>query len=146
MPGISMPGDPNGIPATARPLTPLGRVASARFMSAMGTCPSNVMPSITAVWQDARSAGTPRAFMKAGRLASSMTLAVRPNCAFTCSTHFSQHGQPGSRCMRTGSAAMAATGIANANAANTRCGSFMSDSKVAPRGPAVPRSRGIAGA
>jgi len=35
MPGTSMPGEPIGIPATAKPRTPLGCWASARFMSAI---------------------------------------------------------------------------------------------------------------
>ena len=37
MPGISMPGEPIGIPATASPVTPFGCVARARFISAIGT-------------------------------------------------------------------------------------------------------------
>jgi hypothetical protein len=32
-PGTSIPGEPNGMPPTARPRTPLGRVERARFMS-----------------------------------------------------------------------------------------------------------------
>ncbi|QBM78255.1 hypothetical protein E2E30_20400 (plasmid) [Sphingomonas sp. AAP5] len=37
----------------------LATVAALVFMSAIGTCPSKAMPSIIAVWQEPRSAGTP---------------------------------------------------------------------------------------
>ena len=102
----------------AERLTPFGRCASARFMSAIGTCPSKVMPSMIAVWQEARSAGTPRAFINAGRFASSTTCTARPNCAFTIFAHSPQQPHPGSRCTRIASAATATEGTPSTKAAN----------------------------
>jgi hypothetical protein len=58
----SIPGDPAGIPGTANPMA-VGRFSRSRRTAAAGTCPSSTYPSTSAVWQAARSPGTPSRFL-----------------------------------------------------------------------------------
>lgn len=90
-------------------------------MSAIGTWPSKTRPSTTAVWQEDSCCGTPRACWKAARERSSMMVTGRLNCVRTCSAHFSQQPQPGSRWTRIGVAALAAVAANMAASAAIIC-------------------------
>ena len=122
-PGSSMPGDPMGIPATASPRTPFGRLASTRRMSAIGTCPSKAIPSTIAVWHDTRFAGRPTFRWNAVRFASSTIRTFLPKVCRTRAAHCSQHPHPGSRCIRMSPAASAGV----ENNASTRTSFRMCD-------------------
>src|SRR5881397_1098676 len=56
--GPSIPGDPIGIPGSARPAI-RGRFSRSRFTSSAGTCPSTKYPPTSAVWHEASRSGTP---------------------------------------------------------------------------------------
>src|SRR5215207_8894009 len=77
MPSTSIPGEPTGIPGTARPLA-CGRCERSRLMADAGTWPSIRYPSISPVWHDARSRGTPRQTLVRFNAASSITSATKP--------------------------------------------------------------------
>ena len=55
--GMSMPGDPAGMPGAAMPAW-LGRSVNRRCTWSAGTCPSRTTPLTTAVWQERAFCGT----------------------------------------------------------------------------------------
>jgi hypothetical protein len=66
----SIPGEPIGMPATASPVA-WGFSPRKRWSATAGTCPSMTYPKTSAVWQAARSSGTPsRAFTASRSLLS----------------------------------------------------------------------------
>ncbi len=90
----SIPGDPPGMPGTASP-TAAGRFSNNCRKAKAGTWPSIMYPAISAVWQAARSPGTPRRFRTAGSCAVSSTVTVNP-ASLRCCTQPVQHPQFGS--------------------------------------------------
>ncbi len=74
---LSIPGDPTGIPGTAKPMAS-GRVSSNRRTATAGTCPSRTYPLASAVWHAARSSGTPRRRRTRWSTVLSRTVTAKP--------------------------------------------------------------------
>src|ERR1700716_2483499 len=93
-----MPGDPAGMPGTANPMA-VGRLSSNRRTAAAGTCPSSTYPSTSAVWQAARSAGTPNRALTGSR---SVVVVRNSAMGLDCCDHHSEnpHAQSGDRAYR----------------------------------------------
>ena len=127
MPSISMPGEPMGMPGAAIPNRSL-RLRRANTCSA-GTWPSTNLPSITAVWQDARRGATPRRCLTALISVSTWSLTLKPLVSRWL-IHFLQQPQLASRC----------TSIGISSAAWARVVMNRADSKVRRRVVFIDRS------
>ena len=74
--GPSIPGEPTGMPGTARP-TAAGFSLSRRRISRTGTCPSITYPPAVAVWQEPNCFGMP-SLRRTGLLPMSCASTAKP--------------------------------------------------------------------